>query len=277
MAGLVGTTIVHIVILLVLLFVFVHRPEAQAEGGVPVMMGNVDVASGDAAPMMLTPVDVMETATPPAATMSSSEPEVDNLITQEEEKTVEMVAAKKVKNKTKIKVKEDIKLTEHSKQPMVEKKTEVDKAAEENKAMMEKAAATASQSVAGAFSKGTKMGSRGTSEHGEGVEGSPTGNSNAGKSTGIGGYGTFDLNGRSIGAGGLPVPTYNVQDEGRVVVTITVNPAGQVIGTAINKRTNTVNARLREAAINAAKKARFNSIDGVNNQMGTITYYFKLK
>lgn len=284
MAGLIGTTIVHIVILLVLLFVFVHRPEAQAEGGVPVMMGNADAASGDADPMMLTQVDVMEKSMPQTETMTSSEPEselpsepkADNLITQEEEKTVKMVAAKNVKNKTKIKAKENIE-RKHSKKPAVEKKTEIDKTAEEHQATVEKVAATASQSVAGAFSKGTKMGSRGTGEHGEGIEGSPTGNSNTGKSTGVGGYGTFDLNGRSIGAGGLPMPTYNVQDEGRVVVTITVNPAGQVIGTTINKRTNTVNARLREAAVNAAKKARFNSIDGVNNQMGTITYYFKLK
>ena len=93
----------------------------------------------------------------------------------------------------------------------------------------------------------------------------------------VGGYGTFDLNGRSLGSGGLPMPVYNVQDEGRVVVTITVNPAGQVISTSINKRTNTVNASLRKAAEEAARKARFNQVDGVNNQTGTITYYFKLK
>ena len=98
-----------------------------------------------------------------------------------------------------------------------------------------------------------------------------------GKTTGTGGYGTFDLGGRSIGAGGLPRPVYNVQDEGRVVVTITVNPAGQVIATEINKQTNTVNPALRKAAEEAAKKARFNAVDGLNNQMGTITYYFNLK
>ena len=72
-------------------------------------------------------------------------------------------------------------------------------------------------------------------------------------------------------------PVYNVQDEGRVVVTITVNPAGEVIATSINRQTNTVNPALRKAAEDAAKKARFNAIDGVDNQMGTITYYFNLK
>ena len=95
--------------------------------------------------------------------------------------------------------------------------------------------------------------------------------------TGTGGYGTFDLGGRSLGTGSLPKPVYNVQEEGRVVVNITVNPAGQVISTSISPQTNTVNSALRKAAEDAAKKARFNTIDGVNNQTGTITYYFNLR
>ena len=156
--------------------------------------------------------------------------------------------------------------------PLTKKEVKKVKKAEEKAA-----AEAAAKRVAGAFGKGTQIGNKGTGTTGSGIEGSPTGNAAEGKSTGVGGYGTFDLNGRSLGPGGLPRPVYNVQDEGRVVVTITVNPAGQVIGTSINKRTNTVNASLRKAAEDAAKKARFNSVDGVNNQTGTITYYFKLK
>ena len=121
------------------------------------------------------------------------------------------------------------------------------------------------------------MGNKGLADSGTGVQGSPTGNSSEGQATGVGGYGTFDLNGRSLGKEGLPRPAYNVQEEGRVVVTITVNPSGQVIHTSINKRTNTGSAVLRRAAEEAARKARFNQVDGVNNQTGTITYYFKLK
>ena len=121
------------------------------------------------------------------------------------------------------------------------------------------------------------MGSKGNASSGQGVQGSPQGNASSGATSGAGGYGTFDLNGRSLGRGGLPLPVYNVQEEGRVVVTITVNPAGQVISTSINRRTNTVNPALRRAAEEAARKARFNAVDGVDNQSGTITYYFKLK
>ena len=142
----------------------------------------------------------------------------------------------------------------------------------------EAAAEAASKRVAGAFGKGSQMGgSKGTATSGEGVEGSKDGNSLTGAKSGVGGYGTFNLGGRSIGEGGLPRPVYNVQEEGRVVVSITVNPAGHVIATSINRLTNTVNSTLRKAAEDAAKKARFNAVDGVNNQTGTITYYFNLK
>ena len=120
------------------------------------------------------------------------------------------------------------------------------------------------------------MGSKGNTT-GTGIQGSPDGNAAEGATTGVGGYGTFSLGGRSIGPGGLPKPVYNVQDEGKVVVNITVNPAGQVIATSINRQTNTVNPALRKAAEDAAKKARFNTVSGLNNQAGTITYYFNLK
>ena len=62
-----------------------------------------------------------------------------------------------------------------------------------------------------------------------------------------------------------------------MVVNITVNPEGKVIQTTINSRTNTANAALRRAAMDAARKAVFNGVSTMNNQMGTITYYFKLR
>ncbi len=296
-SGIIGTTIIHIVVLLVLLFVFIQRPEIQAEGGVPVMLGNVDMAAGDADPYMMTDIDIlnqgltdMEVAAEPDFE-DPSIPDVEDLITQEDEPTIEMPAVKEKpvkvqpkevapkKNET-TKVVEKPKPTEPLKHEMseAEKRAEAEKAAAEARAAQERAAAEqAAQRIAGAFGKGTKMGSKGNGESGEGIQGSATGNSNIGKTSGIGGRGVVDLEGRSLGEGGLPMPVYNVQEEGRVVVTITVNPQGQVIRTSINKRTNTVNASLRKAAEEAARKARFNAVNGVNDQTGTITYYFKLK
>ena len=111
----------------------------------------------------------------------------------------------------------------------------------------------------------------------EGTQGAETGVAAADKVVGVGVQGTFDLNGRSISGDGLPIPVNTVQDEGRVVVNITVSPEGQVVATSINRRTNTVNPELRKAAEDAARRARFNRINAVDNQTGTITYYFKLR
>ena len=261
--GLIGTAVLHILLLILLLVIAIRRPQVQEEGGVPVMLGNTELSQGNADPYTLTDIDIMNEPEAPAPDVSEPEtvPPVEakeEIITQTEEETVAVPK------------KEPKKETPKKETPKKEKpKKETPK-----KDVPKKAAA---KKIAGAFGKGTQMGNKGTGTTGFGLEGSPTGNSSEGKSSGVGGYGTFDLNGRSLGSGGLPMPVYNVQDEGRVVVTITVNPAGQVISTSINKRTNTVNASLRKAAEEAARKARFNQVDGVNNQTGTITYYFKLK
>ena len=58
----------------------------------------------------------------------------------------------------------------------------------------------------------------------------------------------------------------------------TVAPDGKVISAGINPaKTNTADLKLREAALKAAKSTIFNSIAGVDNQEGTITYNFELR
>lgn len=98
-----------------------------------------------------------------------------------------------------------------------------------------------------------------------------TGNSDAGS------YGIWDLGGRDM-IGGLARPdSKGILEEGRVVVTVTVDPDGNVVDTRINNRTNTTNLQLRNAAIEAARKTKFNPIKDKKNQTGTITYYFRLQ
>lgn len=261
-----GAFLVHLVLIILLVLLGISVPVPTEESGVPVMLGEMADAQGEFDPSTLVDVDIMpEEAAAPSKPAESAD--VPDLITQANEQTVA------VERKTESKKKE-VKRTEKT---AAEKAAEARKLAEAEAERERKAAAElASKRVAGAFGKGVGMGSRGTTSD-EGTQGSKSGNSSTGALTGTGGYGTFDLGGRSIGTGGLPRPQYNVQDEGRVVVTITVNPAGVVINTSINRLTNTVNPALRKAAEDAAKKARFNAVDGVNNQTGTITYYFNLR
>lgn len=261
-----GALVVHIAIIVLLILLNITIPEHEEESGVEVMMGNVESAFGGFEPSSLVDVDILPQPELPTEAESLPPSERD-LLTQDTEETVVV----------------EPKPTPPKDTPKKTEKSEAEKAAEarrlaEAKAERERRAAAqaAEQKVAGAFGKGAQMGDKGTNS-GSGVEGSPTGNASTGAPTGTGGYGTFDLGGRSIGAGGLPRPAYNVQDEGIVVVAITVNPSGAVIATNIDRKTNTVNSALRKAAEDAAKKARFNAVDEVNNQTGTITYRFNLK
>ena len=260
--GLAGALLVHVVVIALLILVGFTLPEQSEEGGVPVMMGETPDAWGAADPSLVEVETMPEEAAPEMPEEAEQE-----MLTQEDEETVAIKPKAEEKKK-------EVKKPEKS---AAEKAEEARKLAAEKAERERKAAEEAARKrVAGAFGKGAQMGSKGATE-GTGVQGSPTGNSSEGATAGTGGYGTFNLGGRSIGEGGLPRPVYNVQDEGKVVVTITVNPAGQVIGTSINRQTNTVNPALRKAAEDAAKKARFNTVSGLSNQTGTITYYFNLK
>ena len=77
-------------------------------------------------------------------------------------------------------------------------------------------------------------------------------------------------------SGGLPRPSYNSQEEGKIVINITVDPNGNVILAEIGRGTNIDNASMRKSATDAARRAKFNKIQGSNNQSGTITYIYKL-
>lgn len=151
--------------------------------------------------------------------------------------------------------------------------------------------------AAGAFASGSGGNSTGTGSGtgastskstGQGVtypsgnQGSPTGgNSNnyGAGGTGSGSQGTgpsFSLAGRK--AVGLPKPNYPGNEEGVVVVSITVDKNGKVTSAKAGERgSNTYNAGLLEAARQAALKASFNADpDAAALQSGTITYRFVL-
>ncbi len=265
--GVVATVLVHLLLFLLLWFLVINKPLPQEEEGVPVILGNTELASGDAyryTEVMAAPKPAPATAATPKPVAAPDEP----LITQPDEPTVALNSADKKKSVKKVE-----KPQKSAEQLEAERRAQE---AERKRKEAEELARVTNSRIAGAFGKGSTMANSGTAATGSGTQGSSQGNSQAGVVTGTGGYGTFDLAGRSL-SGALPRPSYNVQDEGRVVVNITVNPDGKVIQTTINSRTNTANAALRRAALDAARKAVFNGVSAMNNQTGTITYYFKLR
>lgn len=161
----------------------------------------------------------------------------------------------------------------------LEEKKKKEQEAEKVKAEQEKKASEIRSQTANAFARSSAESSnQGTAASGTGNQGDPNGDPNSTNTLGGGqGYGNFSLDGRSA-VGALPRPTYTIQEEGIVVVRIEVNSRGAVVKATVNLQgTTTDNPTLRSAALSAAKSARFNDITGSLNQIGTITYRFKLR
>ena len=275
--SLIGTVAFHGVILLILWFTVLKTEVPDEDGGVLVNFGNVDAAAGMFEPKYTGQEPPQETTTPPPPV---PEPQVETpkqeLITQDIEESVALEDAKKKKEEEKRKKQEAEKKRkeEEEKERIRREEAEKKRLAEERR----KKEQAISNKVAGAFGMGNAEGnSQGDAESGTGNQGSPFGNSDHGANEGVGGYGSFNLNGRSIGAGGLPRPAYTIQEEGRIVINITVDPKGNVIFAEVGRGTNNDNASMRKSALDAARKAKFNSISGANNQSGTITYVYKFK
>lgn len=252
------TLLLHTAVVGLLLLLHLHKPVVQAESGVPVILGNMGNLNTD---YEFTEVNSMP-APAPASVPVPVAPEAEPNITQDYEETVAIESGEKENT-------------------VVPTETIRQLTPEELRAEQERKAAEEAQNLmANAFGRSSSMQASSTANENTDIQGTPgstEGNSTQGKPTGTGSYGTWDLGGRDM-LGELPRPAYEgIQDEGRVVVTITVNPDGDVIDTRINNRTNTTNLQLRNAAEQAARKTKFNAITGENNQTGTITYYFKLK
>ncbi len=253
-AGLVGTTIFAVLLLLLLLFTyFTHRIPPQELEGIPVMFGATEDAYGvTEAPMAeVTPAP---SQTPVVPEYRPNEP----MITQTTEPTIDVEAQRE----------------EARRQALLAEERRKQEEAERIRRAEEARRREINQQMSGLF--GESAGSRGNTE-GSGTQGVSTGNAAQGSPSGTGGIGSYDLGGRSLGSGGLVQPRYNVNDYGTVVVNITVDPNGNVINTEIGRGTNTPNTALRNEALRAARNTKFNAITSPNNQQGTITYRFNLK
>lgn len=267
--SLLGSVGFHLLILLVLSLTILSTVVPEEDSGVLVNFGNVDEAAGTFEPLN-TGQEPMEETTPPPPPTPAVETAKEELVTQDVEESVALAEAKKKKEEQRKKEEAIKREQDRIQKEKLEQQRLADAQRQKELAIKNK--------VAGAFGAGSAAGSsQGSGETGSGNQGSPFGNSDHGANDGVGGYGSFSLNGRSIGAGGLPRPAYTIQEEGRIVINITVDPKGNVIFAEIGKGTNIDNASMRKSALDAAKRAKFNSISGSNNQSGSITYRYSLR
>jgi TonB family protein len=146
------------------------------------------------------------------------------------------------------------------------KEKEEREAAERARKQKEAEAIARANAMGSLFGKteGTNTEGNGDSQ-GAGQKGNPIGH-------GTSGGNSWSLSGRGI-KGTLPTPSKDFKQEGKVVVQIRVNAAGVVVNAVISGG-DVSDKQTQQLALDAARKAKFT--EGSHDQIGTITYIFKL-
>lgn len=279
----------HALLILLLIFLGFSYKAPEEESGVLLMVGEVELSSGNShsasnAVVTSEPASVEEPAAQPESAEAPAEttPSVpqqpqpkEPLIAQnnddapnlaaEKEKKRKEEAAKKAEAEAKAKAKAE---ADAKAKAEAEAKRKAEEEAARRKAEEDAKRKAAQNLVTGAFGNNS-----GTGDKNNGIQGNVNGNSANGASRGNAGYGKYDLGGRGI-SGSLPRPSFNVNQSGTVVVKITVNAAGNVISAEPTSGTTTASQELRKAATEAALRAKFKTADGAGNVTGTITYFF---
>lgn len=260
--ALLTTILLHAILVVVLLLLYIPKAEPKEEemGGILVNIGDMIAVQGTFDPHEYLPRE--ETSEP----QRIEEAQEDPLLTQEtpEAPAIPPREKKKPKETPDPRRKERL-LQEEAKRKATEEARKREEAIKKN--------------VSGAF--GNAQNTRGSGESSEGSttgkEGSPDGNvERGGVNVGVGGFGSFSLAGRKL-IGALPRPAFTAQVEGTIVVRITVDPSGKVISTNLAPGTTISDYKMRQSAMSAARNARFTETDGINNQVGTITYHYRLR
>jgi colicin import membrane protein len=279
--GLVGTTIIHLVLLCLLVLVgFSAKAPEKSEQGILVNFGTDETGLGLIEP---SPPAVQEETSPPPATRAAVKSEEDPLLTQSNEEAPEVKKADPEAAKKKLeKIEADKKRRELLEAERIKK---VQEEIERKRVEAEQQRQTdimnrTKNALANSKNAGTNSTSEGIAG-GTGNQGVPTGSVDSkvrGDGGGLGNKGiSYALGGRGVQK--LPPPKYDYQGEGIVVVEVSVDRQGKVVqATPGVKGSTTLDEYLLKVAKDAALEATFEvKQDAPSVQKGTITYNFILK
>ena len=272
-----GTIIIHLIALF-LLYISVLRTFVPVDdGSIPVVFGDLYATVGAAYQPPAATIQPPR-VNPPQTPIRPEPPQNKQLITQDKVETVQVPETKKV-DETSVANEAAQREREAAEKQRREAEERQRREAEERRRREEeqrKQQEAISNRVSNAFGPGSAQDDLASESTARATnQGSPFGNTDTGMREGTGGFGSFNLSGRSIGSGGLPRPAYTEREEGKIVIRILVDPNGNVIQADIDRGTNIANITMRNSALDAAKRAKFNKIQSTNNQSGTITYNYK--
>lgn len=279
--GIVGTVIIHLTVFAVLLvFGFSIPPQPEPEEGIIVNFGFDETGAGLIEPSV---TSLQEETSPPLPPQSALKAEEDPLLTQNTEDAPEV---KKVDPQAEKKRLEQIENEKKRRAELeVERKRKEEEAAERKRIEAEQQRQSditnrTRDALANSRNAGTASSGEGITG-GAGNQGDPNGSvdsQNRGAGGGLGDKGiSYDLKGRGFQK--LPLPKYDYQGEGRVVVEVSVDRSGKVKQAIPGiKGSSVLDEYLLRVAKDAALEAQFEAkSDAPLVQKGTITYNFKLK
>lgn len=302
--GLVGTILLNgIVILLMMYFTLsgakdIIKPQEEM---VEIMFGDGDGGAGAANPGGSVSEPIPSETSAPASTISTptdNNPSEEDVMSQVDESAVEVPnkpvvkkpEAKPVEKQSvedKLKQLEDLRQREAIRLQKIEDARLAQIATDRQNKANKAAAAMSAFGRGTGGGQGNGVGSGSGSGGGKGTGGDGFGNGNGSGGTGstpgnplghgAGGGNTWSLAGRSLN-GSLNRPSYVGDQEGKIIVSITVDRTGTVIATGIASGTTISDENQRAECKAAARKQKFTPDSKASgNVIGTITYNFKIE
>lgn len=266
-----ATTAVLLLLLILLLFkITISAPLQVEDEGIVITFGDSDEGGGtpEALPLMPTAQSQSE---PVAPAPLPQQPSDNDFIVQEDDESLAL--AKQV---------EEEKKRQALEQELIRKQKEAEAAkAEAERIAREKALAEQRAKEQQAIDKANQLAAlfgQSTSAQGANADGQTDTPSASSKGNPVGkNYGLVDgnmwsLQGRSVKA--MPKPSSDFNQQGKVVVNIRVDKAGNVVNASVGDGTTISDPYTQKLALEAARKAKFT--EGDREQIGSITYNFKL-
>ena len=272
-----GTILFHALLFLLFILIVFKTPippfPETGGNGIEVNFGTSEDGMGDVQPEELTNVSTTastaeEVADPPIEISTPVRPSAKPILTQETEEAPTVAKVEPTENAS----------NNTATEPIPEPKKVNTKGLYPGKNKAGGSTAQGEGETNKAGDQGVKEGSRDSKYHGPG---GGTGDTPGNGTDGPGGDGKggprYSLTNRK--ASSIPIPRAAFQEEGKVVVEITVDKNGNVIKAKPGvKGSTTSNPNLLDIARRAAMSAKFNpSSDAPEEQKGTITYNFILK
>lgn len=265
-----GTIIFLLLLLFLLLRLSMSAPLQLEDEGIVITFGDADEGGGmpDVLPM---PDPMTQAEQQPAAPAPTPvQPSDNDLIAQEDEESLPVAQQNEDELKRQAEQEELLRKQQEEEARLEAERIEREKALAEQKARQEEAIKKA-QAMAALF------GQSGSTEgaNAENATATPAATSKGnpvGKNFGQVDGNMWSLQGRSVKT--MPKPSTDFLEQGKVVVSIRVDKAGNVVAASIGDGTTISDRYTQQLALDAARRAKFTV--GDKEQIGSITYNFKL-